>query len=94
VSFVVLGASSISLSSLCSRATSWAPALLSFLQTAGCFGGRAVPRSLLELVDFSLDSGGTAKVVPRPWFGLLFRDLAEVWVAERAWRDSNPRPTA
>ena len=33
-------------------------------------------------------------VVPRPWFRVLFRDLAEVWVVERAWRDSNPRPTA
>ena len=55
---------------------------------------RRVLRSVFERVELSVVSGGVARVVPRPWFRVLFRDLAEVWCVERAWRDSNPRPTA
>ena len=55
---------------------------------------RRVLGSVFDPLELSVESGGLAGVAPRPWFRLLFGDLAEAWVAERAWRDSNPRPTA
>lgn len=47
---------------------------------------RRVVRSVFERVELSVVGGGVARVVPRPWFRVLFRDLAEVWCVERAWR--------
>ena len=55
---------------------------------------RRVLHSVFERVEVSVESREIERVVPRPWFGLFFRDLAEVMDGERAWRDSNPRPTA
>ena len=49
-------------------------------------------RSVLERAEVSPESGKVVKVVPSPWFRVFFRDLAELLGAERAWRDSNPRP--
>ena len=55
---------------------------------------RRALHALFERVEVSRDNGQIAKVVPRTWFGLFFRDLTELMDGERAWRDSNPRPTA
>ncbi len=55
---------------------------------------RAVLRSVFERVEVDAESGRIAKVVPRPWFRAVFADIVEAWDAQRAWRDSNPRPTA
>ena len=41
-----------------------------------------------------LRGGASVTGGSRPWFRVFFRDVAELWVGERAWRDSNPRPTA
>lgn len=54
---------------------------------------KRVLHSVFEKVEFSVDTGGVARVEPRPWFGMLFADVS-VWFARRARRDSNPRPTA
>ena len=43
-------------------------------------------REILEAIRY------VDEVVPSPWFRVFFRDLAELLGAERAWRDSNPRP--
>jgi site-specific DNA recombinase len=50
--------------------------------------------AVFERVEVSPASHDIARVVPRKWFGLFFRDVTEVLVAQRARRDSNPRPTA
>ena len=55
---------------------------------------RRALHALFERVDVSTENGQIARVVPRTWFGLFFRDLTELMDGERAWRDSNPRPTA
>jgi hypothetical protein len=53
---------------------------------------RRALHALFERVEVSIDNGQIAKVVPKAWFGLFFRDLTELVHGERAWRDSNPRP--
>jgi hypothetical protein len=55
---------------------------------------RTTQESVFEGVEVTAETKAVAKVVPRPWFQVFFRDVAELWVDERAWRDSNPRPTA
>lgn len=48
--------------------------------------------AMFEHVEVSVDTKDLARIVPKPWFQLFFRDLE--WCAECPWRDSNPRPTA
>jgi hypothetical protein len=54
---------------------------------------KRVLHSVFEKVEFTVETGKVARVEPRPWFRILFADVP-VWIAIRAWRDSNPRPTA
>ena len=53
--------------------------------------GSKSPRSSVERVNVSPESGEVVKLVPRPWFRVFFRNLADLSGAECAWRDSNPR---
>jgi hypothetical protein len=48
-------------------------------------------QSVFERVEVSPESGDVVKVVRRPWFQMFFRDPAELWGAQCARRDSNPR---
>jgi hypothetical protein len=52
-----------------------------------------VLRSAFEKVELSVETAEVARVEPRPWVQALFGDMS-AWYVERAWRDSNPRPTA
>ena len=53
---------------------------------------RGVLQTVFERLEVSVESAQIIKVVPRPWFADLFRDLFHVVDGECAWRDSNPRP--
>ena len=53
---------------------------------------RESQHSSVERVKDSPESDKVVKVVPRAWFPVFFRDLAELLGAQCAWRDSNPRP--
>ena len=52
---------------------------------------RRALQSVFERGEVSPESGDVVKVVPRPWFRVFFRNLADLSGAECAWRDSNPR---
>ena len=56
---------------------------------------RRALQSVFERGEVSPESGEVLEVVPRPWFRVFFRHLAELLGAECAWRgpgaDSVPR---
>jgi hypothetical protein len=54
---------------------------------------KRVVESVFERVEFSVQTGELARVEAQPWVKAVLPDVAAC-TAIRAWRDSNPRPTA
>ncbi len=47
--------------------------------------------AMFERIEVSVEDRQLARVVPRRWFELFFKDLSDLVYGARAWRDSNPR---